>query len=84
MSTDSGRRSGVASSAEAGVAWLTSTVRFAESLSAMSAAGITTFVHVGPGEVTAGMARRTVPGARVLTVSSVEDVAAVAAELNVQ
>jgi malonyl CoA-acyl carrier protein transacylase len=50
----------------------------------MSASGITTFVHIGPGDVTAAMARRAVPDARVLTVSSIEDVAAVADELNVQ
>ena len=66
------------------IAQLTSTVRFAESLTAMSASGITTFVHIGPGDVTAAMARRAVPDARVLTVSSIEDVAAVADELNVQ
>ncbi len=54
---------------------LTSPVRFAESLESIAASGVDTFVHVGPGEVTAGMAKRTVPGARVLTVSGLEDVA---------
>ena len=63
---------------------LTSTVRFAETLTSMSASGVTTFVHIGPGDVTAGMARRAVPDAHVLTVSTVADVSAVAAELNVQ
>lgn len=46
-----------------------SPVRFAETLSAMAAAGATTFVHVGPGDVTAGMARRAVVGAEVLAVN---------------
>ncbi len=63
---------------------LTGTVRFAESLTAMAAAGVDTFVHVGPGDVTAGMARRTVPGARIVTVSSLDDVRTAAADLNVQ
>lgn len=49
-----------------------SPVRFAESLEAMAATGIETFVHVGPGDVTAGLVRRTVEGATVLTVSSLE------------
>src|SRR5690606_16162437 len=34
-----------------------------------------TFVHVGPGDVTAGMARKTLPGAQVLVVSSLDDIA---------
>lgn len=52
-----------------------STVRFSESLASMAKAGIGAFVHIGPGDVTAGMARRTVEGANVLTVSSLDDVA---------
>ena len=50
-------------------------VRFSASLMAMAETGVDTFVHVGPGDVTAGMARRTVEGATVLTVSSLDDVA---------
>jgi [acyl-carrier-protein] S-malonyltransferase len=50
-----------------------SPVRFAESLAAMAAAGIDTFVHVGPGDVTAGMAKRTVDGAAIVTVSELSD-----------
>nr|PZN32034.1 MAG: hypothetical protein DIU67_08810 [Actinomycetota bacterium] len=49
-------------------------VRFAESLENMAATGISTFVHVGPGDVTAGMARKTIPGAQVLVVSSLDDI----------
>lgn len=57
---------------------LTSPVRFAESLAAMAAAGIDTFVHVGPGDVTAGLAKRTVPEATVHVVATLDDVSDVA------
>jgi [acyl-carrier-protein] S-malonyltransferase len=57
---------------------LVSPVRFAETLAGMAATGIDTFVHIGPGDVTAGLARRTVPDATVHVVGSLEDVAAVA------
>jgi len=57
---------------------ITGTVRFAESLVAMFDAGIDTFVHVGPGDVTAGMARRAVPEASVLTVATFDDIVGVA------
>ena len=63
---------------------LTSTVRFADSLRAMRAAGVEGFVHIGPGEVTAGMARRTVPDATVVSVSHIEDVGAAAEAVAVQ
>jgi [acyl-carrier-protein] S-malonyltransferase len=63
------------------VAQLTATVRFAESLGAIAATGVDTFVHVGPGDVTAGLAKRSVEGAEAMTVSSVDDVAAVSDRL---
>jgi [acyl-carrier-protein] S-malonyltransferase len=63
---------------------LTAPVRFSDSLLAMAAAGIDTFVHIGPGDVTGGLARRTVPDADVLVVSSLEEAAAVAESLSVQ
>jgi [acyl-carrier-protein] S-malonyltransferase len=63
---------------------LVSPVRFAAGLEAMAAAGVDTFVHVGPGDVTAGMAKRSVPGAAVLVVSALDDIPAVAETLNVQ
>jgi [acyl-carrier-protein] S-malonyltransferase len=53
---------------------LTGTVRFSESLLSMAGAGITTFVHVGPGDVTAGLAKRSVEGTEPVVVSSLEDV----------
>ena len=56
------------------IAQVVSPVRFAESLEAMAATGIDTFVHIGPGDVTAGLAKRTVPGATTLVVASLEDV----------
>ena len=46
-------------------------VLFGASLRAMREAGVEVFVHVGPGDVTAGLARRAVRGCRVLVVSSV-------------
>lgn len=53
---------------------LTGKVKFGDSLLAMRDAGAEAFVHIGPGEVTAGMAKRTVKGATVITVSSLDDV----------
>jgi [acyl-carrier-protein] S-malonyltransferase len=49
-------------------------VLFSDSLLDMAAEGIDTFVHVGPGDVTAGLARRTVEGANVLAVSGLDDI----------
>ena len=44
-------------------------VRFADTLRNMASAGINGFIHVGPGDVTAGMVRRTIEDVSVLTVS---------------
>ncbi len=63
---------------------LTAPVRFAETLENMAAAGVDTFVHVGPGDVTAGLAKRTVKDAAVMTVSSLVDARNVADALSVQ
>lgn len=49
-------------------------VLFADSLEDMSAAGVDTFIHVGPGDVTAGLARRSVEGAEVHTISGLADI----------
>jgi malonyl CoA-acyl carrier protein transacylase len=46
--------------------------------------GITTFIHVGPGDVTAGLVKRTLPDAVVHVVSDLEGVAAVATDPSVQ
>jgi [acyl-carrier-protein] S-malonyltransferase len=58
-------------------------VRFSESLQAMAEAGVEAFVHIGPGDVTAGLAKRTVKGATVITVSSLDDIGAAVGELAV-
>jgi [acyl-carrier-protein] S-malonyltransferase len=60
---------------------LTGKVRFAESLEAMHAAGAEAFVHIGPGDVTAGLAKRTLSGAVVITVSSLDHIEAAVAQL---
>lgn len=52
---------------------VTEPVRFADSLRYMAEAGVTTFIHLGPGHVTAGMAKRTVPDARVESISHLAD-----------
>jgi len=52
---------------------LTGPVRFAEILEGMAATGIDTFVHIGAGDVTAGLAKRTVKSATVHTVSTVDE-----------
>jgi [acyl-carrier-protein] S-malonyltransferase len=49
-------------------------VLFSRTLENMAASGIDAFVHVGPGDVTAGLARKTLPGAQVVAVSSVADI----------
>jgi [acyl-carrier-protein] S-malonyltransferase len=61
-------------------AQLTGRVRFADSLRAM-ASHVDLLVHVGPGDVTAGMARRTVPDLPVEVVDGLEAVEAVVGRL---
>lgn len=56
------------------VAQLTAPVRFAETLAGMAGQGMTHFVHVGPGDVTAGLARKSVQGAQAIVVSSLDDI----------
>jgi len=63
---------------------LVAPVRFAETLQNMAATGVSSFVHVGPGDVTAGLVRRTVPDAEALVVSSLEEVPTVVDHLSVQ
>ncbi|MEX1005080.1 MAG: ACP S-malonyltransferase [Acidimicrobiia bacterium] len=49
-------------------------VRFADTLRNMASAGIRGFIHVGPGDVTAGMVKRTLEGGNTLTVSALEGI----------
>lgn len=53
---------------------VTAPVRFSDSLAAMAAAGVDTFIHVGPGDVTAGLAKRSAPGLSYFSVSTVESI----------
>lgn len=62
---------------------LTGEVRFSETLINMRDYGVEAFVHIGPGDVTAGMAKRSVKGATVITVSSLDDIGPAVAELAV-
>lgn len=50
-------------------------VRFADTLRNMASTGIGVFVHIGPGDVTAGMAKRTVEDCEVVTVSDLSGIA---------
>ena len=63
---------------------LVAPVRFSDTVQHMADAGIDTFVHVGPGDVTAGLVRRTVPGATTIVVSDLGDIPAAADRLSVQ
>ena len=56
-------------------------VLFGASLRDMHEAGVEVFVHIGPGDVTAGLARRAVRGSRALVVSSVSQAEEAAAVL---
>lgn len=60
-----------------------SPVRFSETLETMHAAGVDTFVHVGPGDVTAGLVTRTLGrDVTVHTVSALADIPPVAESLS--
>jgi len=63
---------------------LVSPVRFLDIITAMAGEGVDTFVHVGPGDVTAGLARRSAPGCETIVVSDLDDVAGAVDRLSVQ
>jgi len=54
-------------------AQLCSPVRWRQTLHTLEDDGVTTFVELGPGTILTGMAKRTVPGARSLSVSTPGD-----------
>jgi [acyl-carrier-protein] S-malonyltransferase len=54
-------------------AQLSSPVRWKHCLLALAGAGVTDFAELGPGAVLTGMAKRTVPDARTISVSTPED-----------
>ena len=68
--------------AETLVAQVCSPVRFDQSLKAMAAEGVDTFVHIGPGKVTAGLAKRTIRSATVLVVNDLAGAAKAADSLS--
>jgi [acyl-carrier-protein] S-malonyltransferase len=55
-------------------------VRWVASVQQMVAQGITTFIEIGPGKVLTGLVRRIAPQARLVNLSSAEDVRAFLAE----
>jgi [acyl-carrier-protein] S-malonyltransferase len=63
------------------VAQLTGSVRWTESITAMSAAGATTYIEFGAGEVLAGLVKRIDRSARRLGVRDPESLAATLAAL---
>ena len=54
---------------------VTSPVRWERCAQALAAAGATTFLEAGPGDVLTRMAKRVVPGARAIAVGSPADAA---------
>ena len=65
------------------IAQLTAPVRFSEILRGMAAGGVEVFVHVGPGDVTAGLARRSVEDTEAVVVSSLDHIESAADRLGV-
>jgi malonyl CoA-acyl carrier protein transacylase len=63
---------------------LTSPVRFVETLERMAGTGIGWFVHIGPGDVTAGLVRRTLPDAVAHAAGAPDEVSDVAAAVSIQ
>jgi [acyl-carrier-protein] S-malonyltransferase len=57
-------------------AQLYSPVRWIESVSAMAAAGVNTFIEIGPGKVLSGMNSRIATGARTFSTPSAAELEA--------
>jgi [acyl-carrier-protein] S-malonyltransferase len=58
---------------------LTSPVRFSDSLQDMAFAGVEAMVHIGPGDVTAGFAKRSVAGITTAVAASLDEIGEAAA-----
>jgi [acyl-carrier-protein] S-malonyltransferase len=52
-----------------------SPVLFAQTLEGMAGSGVELFLHIGPGDVTASLARRSAPGARAVAISDLTGIA---------
>lgn len=52
-----------------------SPVLFAQTLARMAGSGVELFLHIGPGDLTASMARRSAPGARAVAISDLTGIA---------
>ncbi len=61
---------------------ITAPVRFGPTLRGMADEGINSFVHIGPGAVTAGLAKRAARGCVVYVVSTLAEAETVAAAIN--
>ena len=60
---------------------VTGTVRWRESVAAITALGVNLFVEIGAGKVLTGLAKKNAPEARAFSVSSPEDIANAAVQL---
>ena len=63
---------------------VTARVRWRESMATMTALGVTAVVELGAGKVLTGLAKRGVPGARLINVQEPADVEAAAAALTAE
>jgi [acyl-carrier-protein] S-malonyltransferase len=63
---------------------LCSPVRWSQLLTALAAAGVDTFIELGPGTVLTGMAKRTVDGATTRSASTPEEVDGLAGSLTIK
>lgn len=59
---------------------VTSPVLWRESMETMRNLGVETFIEVGPGKVLSGLAKRCIPEARVFSIQTAEDIAALPVE----
>lgn len=62
------------------IAQLTSPVRWTQTMRAMHAAGITSFLEVGPGKVLQGLVKRTIDGAAIDGIDTAADVTRIVAQ----
>ncbi len=74
-------RTDAASAIDALIAQVSSPVRWEDSVAALAAAGVTTFIEVGPGTVLTGLVRKIARDATALSVQAPEDLAALDAVL---